>query len=259
MQYTSLLRKLSFAMCFYIGAFLVLPNIVLGAALHDRISKALEANRGSLLEFRRDLHIHPELSGVEKRTAQVIARRLRDLGLEVRSDIGGHGVVGILRGGKPGPVVAYRADIDAVLSTAPDPVEFASVTPGVRHICGHDMHATIAVAIATAMADIRDELAGTVMFIFQPAEENATGANAMLEDGVIHDPVPEAIYALHCAPLEVGQLGVCDGMLLPGLDLIHIALFGEGDRAAAAGKCSQAISGISEMGRSDEFIAASVF
>jgi metal-dependent amidase/aminoacylase/carboxypeptidase family protein len=134
-------------------------------------SAKLESERGSLVELRRDIHRHPETSGKEERTAGLVADRLRAAGYEVRTGIGGHGVVGVLRGGKPGPVVAYRADMDAVPSDTQDPVEFRSLTPGVRHICGHDVHVAIGVGLAAA--------------------------RAMLEAGLFATERPVAVFGLH--------------------------------------------------------------
>jgi metal-dependent amidase/aminoacylase/carboxypeptidase family protein/mannose-6-phosphate isomerase-like protein (cupin superfamily) len=187
-----------------------------GAQMADRIDQHLRAREPDLIALRRDLHQHPEVSGREERTARVIAGRLRALGLDVRTGVGGHGVVGILTGGRPGPLVAYRADMDAVASSTPDSVPFASLTPGVRHICGHDIHVTVGVALAEALSHVRADLPGSVMFIFQPAEERATGARAMLDAGLFATDRPVAIYGVHLAPLEVGQLAVKPGvMMLP--------------------------------------------
>jgi len=143
-------------------------------------------------------------------------------------------VVALLRGGRPGPVVAFRADLDAVPSSDPDPVSFRSLVPGVRHICGHDIHTTLGVALAEGFAAVRAELPGSVLLIFQPAEERATGARAMLADGVFSLARPAAIYAVHTAPLEAGQLGTQPGPLLAGRDRITVTLSGPGDLTAAA-------------------------
>jgi metal-dependent amidase/aminoacylase/carboxypeptidase family protein len=215
--------------------------------LIEKIGKKLEEKRGELIELYRDLHRHPEVSGREERTAGIIANRLRDVGIEVEVGIGGYGVVGVLKGAKPGPVVAYRADMDAVYSRAPDPVSFKSETPGVRHICGHDLHVTVALGIVEALASIREDLPGTVKFIFQPSEENAEGARAMIADGVLEKPAPEAILAVHCAPLEVGQIGSVEGMLLPGLDMIQVTIGGEGDQKESARAIAGVISGVSTV------------
>jgi metal-dependent amidase/aminoacylase/carboxypeptidase family protein len=204
-------------------------------ALLDRIDRHLESVRDSLIAVRRDIHRHPELSGEEERTAGVVALHLERLGFEVRTGVGGHGVVGFLHGGKPGPVVAFRADMDAVRSTAPDPVEFASEYPGVRHICGHDIHTTVGLGIAEAFSAIREQLPGTVVLVFQPAEENVRGAAAMIEDGVLENPAPQAIFAYHSSPLQVGQVGSVEGLALPGLDRFTAVFTGGKDPEGAAG------------------------
>lgn len=205
----------------------------------------LDAHTEALIETRRDIHRHPEVSGEEERTAGIVAGRLRALGFEVRTGVGGHGVVGVLRGGRPGPVVAFRADMDAVRSDAPDPVPFASETPGVRHICGHDIHTTVGIALAGALAAIRDDLPGTVKLIFQPAEENIQGAQAMIEEGALDDPAPQVIFAFHTAPLEVGQIGSVEGLSLPGLDRVTVTVRGTGDLERAALEYLAAVRSVS--------------
>lgn len=137
-----------------------------------------QTSPGDLTLLRHDLHRHPEISGQEMRTARVVAERMRAAGLEVRTGIGGHGVVAILRGGRPGPLVAYRADMDAVPSNDPDPSAIKSEAPGVRHICGHDLHVTVGVGVAEALARWRGAIAGSVMFIFQPSEERVSRTEA---------------------------------------------------------------------------------
>lgn len=196
----------------------VFPLAVLGQreGLLSRITAHLADREPDLIALRRDLHRHPELSGEEQRTAGIVAERLRALGLEVETGVGGHGVVGVLSGGRPGPLVAYRADMDAVRSPAPDPVPFASETPGVRHICGHDLHVTVGLALASALAHVKTDLPGSVMFIFQPAEERVLGARAMLDAGLFAKRKPVAIYGVHTAPFEVGRIAVKEGvMMLP--------------------------------------------
>ena len=198
------------------------------------ITERIEAQREDLVELRRDLHRHPEVSGEEERTARVVAERLRELGLEVRTGVGGHGVLAVVEGARPGPTVAYRADMDAVPSSAPDPVEFRSVNEGVRHICGHDVHTTIAVALADAFAAVKDRLSGRVALVFQPAEERATGARAMLADGVFETIRPDAIYAVHTAPFEVGQLATRPGVMMPQRDSVKVHVRGSVDDDVAA-------------------------
>ena len=212
-----------------------------------RMDEALAEAQADLIEIRRDIHRHPEVSGQEERTAALVAARLRALGLEVETGVGGHGVVGLLEGGRPGPVVAYRADMDAVRDNSSDPVPFRSEVPGVRHICGHDIHTTVALGVAEALVSIREDLPGTVKFVFQPAEENIQGAKAMIEDGVLEDPAPSAIFAVHTAPLEVGQVGSIEGLGLPGMDVIRIRISGD-DARETAQAAARLISGVSTVG-----------
>jgi metal-dependent amidase/aminoacylase/carboxypeptidase family protein len=124
--------------------------------------------------------------------------------------------------------------MDAVPSDAPDPVEFRSTIPGVRHICGHDIHTTIGLALAEGLAAVRADLSGSVLFVFQPAEERATGAKAMLDDGVFRAGKPVAIFAVHTAPLPVGQLGAKSGVMMAGRDAITVTITGTGNLQAAA-------------------------
>jgi len=210
-------------------------------------TERVEAERAALVELRRDLHRHPEVSGQEERTAGVVAERLRRLGFEVRTGVGGHGVIGVLRGGLPGRVVAFRADMDAVPSDAPDPVEFASLTPGVRHICGHDVHTTIGLALAEGLAAIQASVPGTVKLIFQPAEENATGAKAMIAAGALDDPTPEAIFAFHTAPFEVGQLVTAPGVLMSSRDRVRVVIERAPDPQAAAAALRERIQALSTV------------
>ena len=202
--------------------------------LQSKVSQHLETLRQELVDVRRDLHRNPEVSGEEQRTAGIVAERLRRLGITVRTGIGGHGVVGVLEGSQPGPVVAFRADMDAVASNAPDPVEFRSLRPGVRHICGHDIHTTIALALAEGFAAVRDQLRGSILFVFQPAEERASGARAMLADEVFREVKPDAIFAYHTAPFNVGQLATASETLMAWRDRVSVTLFGSGDLEAAA-------------------------
>jgi amidohydrolase len=204
------------------------PSVMSGVEAH------LESVRDELIEIRRDIHMHAESAGNEERTAGIVAARMREAGLDVRTGVGGHGVVAILRGGFSGPVIGYRADMDAMATTAMDPVEFASVNPEANHVCGHDIHTTVAIGIAEALASQRDQLHGTVKFVFQPAEETATGAEAMIEDGVMEDPVPDLFLAVHSGPVPVGQLLLLEGMALPGLELVNVRCSGNGDLESAA-------------------------
>ncbi|WP_224247359.1 amidohydrolase [Hyalangium gracile] len=162
-----------------------------------------------VVEWRRDIHQHPELSHQETRTAQKVADHLRSLGIEVRTGVGGTGVVGILRGGRTGPVVALRADMDALPVTEQVDLPFKSTVRaqyngqevGVMHACGHDTHVAMLMGAAEVLASMRATLPGTVKFIFQPAEEASGtgpgGAVAMLRDGAFENPTPSAIFGVH--------------------------------------------------------------
>ena len=203
--------------------------------LMPRALTHLDARSADLVAFRHDLHRHPEVSGEEVRTAGRIAARLRELGFEVRTGVGGHGVVGVLQGARPGRVVAFRADMDAVRDDTPDPVDYRSLQPGVRHICGHDVHATLGIALAETFAATRDAWPGTLLLLFQPAEETATGASAMLAAGALASPRPDAIFAVHTAPLEVGTFAASSGALMATRDQLRLVAEGDGAEAALDG------------------------
>ncbi|QLE00428.1 amidohydrolase [Galbibacter sp. BG1] len=162
----------------------------------------------SLIKIRRDLHKYPELAGNEKRTSEKVAAYLEALGLEVHKNIGGYGVVGVLQGRDGGKKIAWRADMDALSSTAPDPVEFKSENKGIRHICGHDVHTTIGLGIANVLSSLKEDWAGTMYFIFQPSEENYQGAQEMLSDGIMEIIDPDEIYALHVTAFPQGYTAV---------------------------------------------------
>jgi len=186
------------------------------------LGKAALAVNDQVIKWRHDLHRHPELSNRETRTAGLVADHLRALGFdEVQTGIAHTGVVGTLKGGKPGPVVALRADMDALPVTERTGLPYASTVTteyrgqqvGVMHACGHDAHTAILMGVAQVLADRRDELPGTVKFIFQPAEEGAPegeegGARLMLEEGIFTSGAqPSAIYGLHVAPFPSGMIG----------------------------------------------------
>ena len=169
----------------------------------DRMSNDLLPE---LVRIRRDLHQHPELSGHEVRTSQIVATYLRELGMEVHTDIGGHGVVGILNAGKPGKKIAWRADMDAIKFVDAEDHSLQSLNPGVSHNCGHDVHTTIGLGIANMMSQMKEQIEGQVYFIFQPSEEAFTGAQAMIADGLLDLIQPDEIFALHVFPSQVGTV-----------------------------------------------------
>jgi len=190
--------------------------------------------RPQLVRTRRDFAMHPELSGEEQRTAQVVADRLRALGLAVQTGVGGHGVVGVLQGAHPGPVVAYRADMDAMPIQDALETDYRSLVLGVKHACGHDVHMTVALGVAETLAALRDALPGALRFIFQPAEESLEGARAMLAEGALGMPLPDAIFALHTFPIPVGTVGLATGACLAGMEEFIARFHGPAERLEAA-------------------------
>jgi amidohydrolase len=183
--------------------------------------------------------MHPELSNREERTARVVAERLRALGLTaVKTGIARHGVTALLVGGKPGPVVAVRADMDALPIQETIDVPYKSQTPGVKHACGHDVHTTVALGVAEVLAGMKAEIPGTIKFIFQPAEEGPPtgedgGARLMVKEGVMQDPAPSAIFGLHTFPgLEVGQIGYISGAAMASSDKFYLTIRGKSSHGA---------------------------
>lgn len=190
----------------------------------DMISHETDQIFDKLIRIRRDFHAHPELAGKEARTKQVIKKYLLELGMEVRTDIYGHSIVGILKGENPGRKIAWRADMDALPNDLPDKVAFKSTVKGVQHGCGHDVHMTIGLGIAEVLAKHRSRLNGTVYFIFQPEEETFRGAKAMLDHGLLTTISPEEIYGLHVTPLPVGKIIVRPGEMFAYQKQLRIEL-----------------------------------
>jgi amidohydrolase len=218
------------------AALLVLlsPGIVaaLDDATADRIRAASDALQPSLVECRRWFHAHPELSNREVATGAEIARRLRAMGYEPRTGVAGHGVVAVLEGGRPGPVVAWRSDIDALPIEEAVDVPWRSQSPGVMHACGHDVHTTVGLGVAELLMGMREDVPGTVVFLFQPAEEGAPpgeegGATLVLAEGALDDPRPEAIFGLHVMPNhEVGTAAWGSGPFMASADRFSITVTG---------------------------------
>jgi amidohydrolase len=183
--------------------------------------------------LRRDFHRHPELGFQEVRTAGIVARELTELGLEVSAGIGKTGVVALLEGEKPGPVVLLRFDMDALPIQEATGAEYASATPGVMHACGHDGHTAIGLAVARLLNEHRKDLPGTVKLVFQPAEEGLGGAEAMIADGVLQNPRPDATLSLHLwNDKPLGWIGVTPGPVMASADIFHIHLQGRGGHGA---------------------------
>lgn len=205
-----------------------------------RVEAAVDQVNPRVVAWRRDLHANPELGFAETRTAAVVADHLRSLGLEVRTGVGRTGVVGILRGGRPGRTVALRADMDALPVREATGLPFASTATGtymgnevpVAHACGHDAHVAMLMGAAEVLAGMKDDIAGTVVFIFQPAEEGAPpgepkgGAALMIEEGALRDPRPDAIFGLHVVPGQAGTVFYRPRGFMAASDRIDIVLHG---------------------------------
>ncbi|MEZ5515457.1 MAG: amidohydrolase [Steroidobacteraceae bacterium] len=212
----------------------------LAVAANPELATILASLDDQVIAWRRDLHQNPELSNREFRTSKLVAEHLRKLGLKVQTGIAHTGVVGLLEGGKPGPTIALRADMDGLPVTEQVDVPFKSKvtttyrgeTVGVMHACGHDSHTAVLMGVAEAFTRMRADLPGKVLFIFQPAEEGAPagehgGASLMLEEGVFDLAMPEAVFGLHVmSTLKVGTIGYRGGPLMAGSDSWRIVVQG---------------------------------
>jgi amidohydrolase len=217
-----------------------------GEELRQAVAVRAKAIEGKLIAWRRDIHAHPELGNQEQRTAGIVADHLRSLGLIVRTGIAQTGVVAVLKGGAPGPVVALRADMDALPVKEATRHAFASRAKGtylgaevdVMHACGHDAHVAILMAVAEVLAGLKDKLPGTVVFYFQPAEEGPSdfvpdgkrswGAKRMIEEGAMRSPAPDAVFGLHVwAGLPSGRIGYRPGPTMASSDDLHIKIIGK--------------------------------
>jgi amidohydrolase len=241
----------------FVGASLlgaILPGATAAAAdgaatevRNAEVARLVAGLEDEIVTWRRDFHEHPELGNREVRTAGIVAEHLRSLGFdEVRTEVAHTGVVGVLKGGKPGAVVALRADMDALPVTEETGLPFASKARavyndqevGVMHACGHDAHTSMLMGTASVLASMRDEIPGTVVFLFQPAEEGPPagekgGAKLMIEEGALADPAPEAIFGLHVLPFPTGTLSVRPGALMAGASRFKIHVRGRQTHGAA--------------------------
>jgi len=219
---------------------LTVPTVLTAQqSLQRAIDTRTAAVLPSVVAWRRDIHQHPELSNREVRTGKLVAEHLTRLGIEVKTGVAHTGVVGVLRGGKPGPVVALRADMDALPVTEQVDLPFKSTVTtefngqqvGVMHACGHDNHVAILMGVAEVLAGMKADIPGTVKFIFQPAEEGAPrgekgGAGMMIEEGVMENPAPGAIFGLHVWPGKVGGITYRSGPTMAAADPLLIVVKG---------------------------------
>jgi len=216
----------------------------------EKIEKSIQAITdeivSELIAIRRDIHAHPELSLQEKRTSGIVANYLQKLGLEVRTGIAETGVLAILRGAKPGPVVGMRADMDALPITEETGLPFASKEKaildgkevGIMHSCGHDIHTTVLLGVAHVLSRLKQELPGAVLFVAQPAEEMGDGANEMLKAGLFKDIRPEAMFAYHVDDtIKAGIIKYTPGYSGANCDGFHLIIKSEGCHGADPSLC----------------------
>ncbi|PYF76061.1 amidohydrolase [Pedobacter nutrimenti] len=227
---------------FYLPVLLLLSSASFAQRndLRPAVSKKAAEIEKKVIAWRRDLHEHPELGNSEHRTAGIIAKHLESLGIEVKTGVAKTGVVGILKGGKPGPVVALRADMDALPVTERNALPFASKVKamyngqevGVMHACGHDSHVAILMGVAEVLSSMKKDIPGTVKFIFQPAEEGPPvgeegGAELMVKEGVLENPKVEAIFGLHInSQTPVGDITYRPGGVMAAVNDLKITVRG---------------------------------
>ena len=222
----------------------LLPHRAAAQGSADDLDRRIAHVMPQVIAWRRDIHEHPELSNQEVRTGKLVADQLRALGMEVRDHVAGHGVVGVLRGAKPGPVVALRADMDALPVTEEVDLPFKSTVRttyngqdvGVMHACGHDAHTSMLLGAATVLAGLRSQMAGTLVFLFQPAEEGSfssepgaapSGAAGMIAAGAMDNPKVDAVFGIHVWPDEPGALSYKPGGAMAAADGLTITVHGK--------------------------------
>ena len=230
-----------------VAALALLPASLAAQAYDAAVAAAAERLTPRITQIRHQIHQNPELSNREFKTAELVAAHLRSLGMEVRTGVAHTGVVGVLRGGRPGPVVAVRADMDALPVTEDTPYPFKSTVRteylgnqvGVSHACGHDVHTAVQMGVASILAGMREQVPGTVLFVFQPAEEGAPpgeegGAKLMLQEGVFDDVRPTAVFGLHTfAQMEVGKVGYTPGPAMAAADRFIVRVKGRQSHGAS--------------------------
>jgi amidohydrolase len=200
-----------------------------------QIKELAKKHHERVIQLRRHIHAHPELSWNETNTAKLVADELRALGMEVTEGIAKNGVIGLLKGNNPDKVcIALRADMDALPIVEQNELPYKSQTPGVMHACGHDVHTANLLGAAMILSELREQIEGTIKFIFQPSEEKIpSGAEAMIKEGVLTNPIPAAIFGLHVTPeLDAGLIGFCPGKFMASSDEIYFSVIGKGGHAA---------------------------
>ena len=222
-------------------AFIMLLSLPKLNAQSNNLERNFKDIEQKVIDWRRDIHQNPELGNREFRTATLVAKHLRSLGMEVKTEVGVTGVIGVLKGGQPGPVVALRADMDALPVLERTPVSFASKATtfyegketAVMHACGHDSHVAILMGVAEILSGMQKELKGTVKFIFQPAEEGGGGGGEMCADGMMDEFGIQEVYGMHNMPgIPIGQFAIREGSFFAATDEFTIDVTGLGGHAA---------------------------
>ncbi len=200
------------------------------------------------VERRRDFHRHPELGFEETRTAKIVAETLQDLGLDVTTGVAGTGVVGLLRGAAESPVLLLRFDMDALPIQEETGAVYASENPGKMHACGHDSHVAVGLSVAKLLAKRREELQGTIKFVFQPAEEGGGGAEKMVQEGVLEDPKPDYSLAMHVwNDKTVGWYALNPGPMMAGAEIFSVKVTGKGGHGASPHKTVDPVVAVAQM------------
>jgi amidohydrolase len=228
------IRYIGFVFVFAGFAMMIADHAVAAeeGEMRQLIAQVTSEIEPQLIEARRWFHQNPELSSREEKTGKEIARRLEAMGYEVQTGIAGNGVVAVLEGALPGPVVAWRADIDALPIEEAVDLPYRSTNPGVMHACGHDVHMTVGLGAAEVLMRLREHVHGSVKFIFQPAEEGAPageegGASLMIAEGALTNPAPDGIFGMHVMPtLEAGTIGWRPGPLMAAADTFRLRILG---------------------------------
>ncbi len=203
--------------------------------LQQKIKTLSDKYFARVIELRRRLHAHPELSWHETETSKLVAEELMRCGIEVQTKVAKHGVVGILRGKKTDSrCIALRADMDALPIHEENKVDYCSRHEGIMHACGHDVHTANLLGAAMILSELKEEIEGSIKFIFQPSEEKIpSGAEAMIAEGVLQNPSVDKILGLHVSPeLEAGTFGFCSGKFMASSDEIYLTVVGKGGHAA---------------------------
>jgi amidohydrolase len=228
------------ARSFLVLALVLVPASAAAQNYASQVESRIQQVLPKVVQWRRDIHQHPELSNREVRTGKLVAEHLKALGLEVKENVARTGVVGVLRGGRPGPVVALRADMDALPVTEMTDLPFKSTVKstyngqevGVMHACGHDSHVAMLIGVAEVLTAMKTQIPGTIKFVFQPAEEGPPpgetgGAGDMIAQGVLDNPKVDAIFGLHVMPAETGTIGYRAGGLMASSDNLRIVVHGK--------------------------------